>query len=833
MIQSNPPHFPPFWNFSTPTETPAWFIQAIKDVLASPNPTPSNVPLKFEPTLAAAVHNQSVLSSFNDDIENFIAHHPNSVMSYGSEFRKTNVLAPLLHLHPNWPKLRQLLELGSCWPVSRISNHDRIAKNNELAKRGNHKSAATYSDFLTSSLAKEIKQGWMIPLPAAYLNKLQHAEIAPIGVAKQIQAHEDGSRSDKFRMVHDQSFEASVGSSINKRVNKDALETLYYGHCLSRMIHKIVAYRAAYPTTRLLAAKSDFKAAYRRITLQGKTAARCTIIHNDLALPGLRLTFGGTPCAYEFCVASETSADLANDILHAPDWDPRELSSPHTCKIPEAKTLPDSIPFGQAAELDVEVPVDCYGCVDDFVDDGIVLVPDINDNRARGAGALTLAIHIICRPLATDEPIARDDPLSFSKLAEEGQLTEKIVILGWAFNLRALTMALPRDKFIHWSSDIDSIILAKSATYSELDTLIGRLNHAGHALPLSRYFLNRVRRTATRKDTEQQERQKSNKIRKWLPKPVIADLQLFSNIFLPILSEGISLNLLAYRRPTHIFWSDACPEGMGGYSQHSGKAWRFRIPPDYEQYVLNSNNLLEFIASVISVWIEILDGAPHHSCFLSFADNTSAVGWLHRANVNEISNKPLETATRHFATLIMQANCCLYPQHFKGSENKVADALSRRFDLTDNQLQSFIFSTLPHQVPSTFSIVPLPPSISSWVIWLLQKIRETKASPKELKTKKHESGNAGSTTVELLKTTTTSTYSDSPHPSAQPCLEPSLQPIEEDNFLALTKKNWELAQSKRPWQSWVRSLGQTWGTTPTMAQARPESLRAYLASSME
>ena len=257
--------------------------------------------------------------------------------------------------------------------MSKISDNVRTAKNKELEIRGNHKSATTYIEYLKKSLPKEITQGWMIPLPPKFIHQLKHAEIAPIGVAKQWQAHDDGSRSVKFRMVHDQSFEASTGSSVNKRINKDALEPLFYGHCLSRMIHNIVALRARYPTTRLLAAKTDFKAAYRQITLQGNTAARCTILFKDLALPGLRLTFGGTPCAYEFCVASELCTDLASDILHTDDWDPKQVCSPHASKI---------------ADLDVDIPVDQHGSIDDFVNDGVVVVPDIGNNRARGAGAL-------------------------------------------------------------------------------------------------------------------------------------------------------------------------------------------------------------------------------------------------------------------------------------------------------------------------------------------------------------------------------------------------------------------------------------------------------------
>ena len=711
-----------------------------------------------------------------------------------------------------------------------MNDEVRSAKNRELQARGNHKSATTYGAYLEQSLPKEILQGWMIPLPSSFLHRLKHAEIAPIGVAKQWQAHDDGTRSVKYRMIHDQSFEASTGLSINKRVNKEALEPLFYGYCLSRTLHKIVALRAKYPSTRLLAAKTDFKAAYRRITLQGNTAARCTILHGEFALPGLRLTFGGTPCAYEFCVASEMCTDLAADILHADAWDPRLLCSPHASKIPQPILLDDSIPFGQAAELDVDIPVDCHGSVDDFVDDGVVVVPDIGDNRARGAGALPLAIHTLCRPLAPDEPIPRDDPLSLSKLIEEGTLAEQFVLLGWRVNLRLLILSLPRDKFLVWSQDIQLVIKNKHAPFQELDTLVGRLNHAATALPLARYFLNRVRTAALRKESSET-RQKSNRKIKWLDKSVLADLQLFSEYFLPKIHEGISLNNLTFRRPTHIFWSDACPEGMGGFSQQSGKAWRFLIPEEYILAVKKQNNLLEFVASVISIWIDILDGAPPQSCFLSFADNTSAVSWLHKSNVNEFKNKPLEHATRHFATLLIQANCCLYSQHFKGSENKVADALSRRFDLTDNQLEFFIHSTLHHQVPSTFRVVPLPQLISSWVIWLLQKIRETTGSQKVQEKKNQECGNGGLSTVESSKTTTISTYNASPLHFVQQCSAPSPLLSDADNFLNLTKRNWEQAQSARPWQSWVRSFGQTWGTTPSMAPENQASLRAYLDNS--
>jgi hypothetical protein len=54
------------------------------------------------------------------------------------------------------------------------------------------------------------------------------------------------------------------------------------------------------------------------------------------------------------------------------------------------------------------------------------------------------------------------------------------------------------------------------------------------------------------------------------------------------------------------------------------------------------------------------------------------------------------------------------------------------------------------------------------------------------------------------------------HPNVYKLLELSPLPLEGDNFLTQTNNAWLLQQSKRPWQNWVRSLGQTWGTTPHM-----------------
>jgi hypothetical protein len=76
----------------------------------------------------------------------------------------------------------------------------------------------------------------MIPLPLDYISSLQHGELAPVGMEdKQWSELPNGGRQKKYRLTHDQSFNVSVGESVNDRVLPEKLAPLYYGGCLSRI----------------------------------------------------------------------------------------------------------------------------------------------------------------------------------------------------------------------------------------------------------------------------------------------------------------------------------------------------------------------------------------------------------------------------------------------------------------------------------------------------------------------------------------------------------------------------------------------------------------------
>jgi len=321
--------------------------------------TPKSTSLRFSLTNEAAIHNMHILQQHNNNIQSYLLRTKGSFVSFGSEFRNQDVLEPLLLHHPSWKRFRELLLSGSDWVLDPLPNKDRIAKNDEFIRRGNHKSAKLYEEELHKTITREIQWGWMLPLPLSYISKLTFGELAPVGMDdSQWSELPDGSKKVKFRLTHDQSFKATVGKSVNARVVRDRLEPLYYGGCLSRIVHYIISIRACHPTVRILGGKSDFKAAYRRVHLHGNTAEKCAIMYKDFSLPSLRLTFGGSPCPNEFCIVSELCTDLANDILHSKNWNHKKLKSPHTTLLSGPKLLGASIAFGQAKDLDVEIPPD-------------------------------------------------------------------------------------------------------------------------------------------------------------------------------------------------------------------------------------------------------------------------------------------------------------------------------------------------------------------------------------------------------------------------------------------------------------------------------------------
>jgi hypothetical protein len=419
------------------------------------------------------------------------------------------------------------------------------------------------------------------------------------------------------------------GTSVNSCVDKKQLLPCVYRGVMQRLVNWMVATRNKYPQTMIYSTKIDFKAAFRRLHLNSSTAVQCCtqIPELEIGLMTLCLTFGGAPCPFEWGVISELTCDLATTILLNENWDPNKLHAPNQDEFPEPRFFHDNTPFGEGRELIVEVEVNKFGIHDIYIDDLIGLgldLPNLN-NCKRSERAPLLAMDICAHRPDPNEPIPHYEMAARKKLDAKGLLSKVKMIFGWLWNFRNLTISLPENKLIAWTDGIKNLIAKKKVCEKGLETTIGRLTHVSMIIPPVHHFLSRLRELLYR--IKNNNRRMSN-----IPTVCINNLHLMKD-FLQWGNKGISMNRIAYQKPTHVYQGDSCLAGLGGFS-HKGFAWRYYLPPKLQGGA--SNNLLEHMVSIISPWIDIIAGQlKDGDCSLSMTDSTTSEGRTRKTNFKE------------------------------------------------------------------------------------------------------------------------------------------------------------------------------------------------------
>ena len=657
-----------------------------------------------------------------------ISSHPFSPCSFGSEFRTVESLQRVFRCHPKWTLLKNLLSKGEEFPMVELESSLRKQDLGEGIRRGNHPGAKIFQKELEQKFRKEIDHGWMLPLPAAAAHSLPFAEYCPTSIVEQMTIDDEGTFVEKRRPIHDQSFRQAIShTSVNSRVNKELLDTCNYGHMLSRLIHYILWLRKNHPSTRILISKTDLDSAYRRAHANEQAVAKSLtwFCHQGCWMLSLclRLTFGGTPGPSLFSIISESLTGLVNAILKCPDWDPSVTFSPLESMYPPVELLDENIPFSKTLPLSVEIPETSLAKSDVFLDDNIEVGLDTPTIRRRLQGAVALAVDVMSRRLDEDEPLPRKTLINKTKLAAEGKLEERKIVLGWLLDTRSLTISLPEHKFIAWESQIKDIIHTRKTTSRVLETVVGRLTNASSILPMARHFLPRLRFFQS----------KMSKFKKYtLNKTLIEDLTLCLRI-LKKTRDGISLNSVSFRLPNMCYFEDACNHGLGGWNHH-GDFYDFFLPP--ELLGRAHINELEFLACVVHPWIDILRGKiSKGDCILIMGDSTTAMGWLHKSKYREEG----ESAERHairlkiarkLAELVIENNLTLYSQWFPGKNNIIADSLSRDSHFSDPDRVTLFSSFFTPQDTPRFQRTILPNEISDWICYILQML--PKPTPTQL-----------------------------------------------------------------------------------------------------
>ena len=143
--------------------------------------------------------------------------------------------------------------------------------------------------------------------------------------------------------------------------------------------------------------------------------------------------------------------------------------------------------------------------------------------------------------------------------------------------------------------------------------------------------------------------------------------------------------------------------------------------------LLGSYKLLEFLGSIVCIWLDILDrDTPPESYLLAMGDSATAIGWLKKSNFTEVDEDDTYTtskflASRWLARLVKSSGSYLYSQWFPGWDNDMADYLSRDFHLYIPLLTNLI-SHANSRLPPNVKNFPLPSEIDSWLYSVLGKI---------------------------------------------------------------------------------------------------------------
>jgi len=339
----------------------------------------------------------------------------------------------------------------------------------------------------------------------------------------------------------------------------------------------------------------------------------------------------------------------------------------------------------------VDPEVDEFGTADVFLEDVFSTVPQLDGDLPgdRGAQAALLAEDVLGRPLLPDggESLPRDKVLAIDKANVEGTPTERLIVLGWMIDTRRLLISLPTDKFTAWTANINNFLLSKGRRVKlrTLETTVGRLQHVANIMVKGNHFLDRLRSAVLRADKFKGTRLSSQETK---------NLVLWKD-FLVVAHTGIDLHLLTTREQNNIRWTDACEQGLSGYSLKTGRAWRWEIPLHLRGR--KSMHFLEFLACVVRIMLSIKEDDPAAGyCYLSATGNTSAMGWLRKSNfVSDGDHAAHLGLAREFTSELLRRALMNYSQWFAGERNLVGDLLSRDLVPSDREITTIINSRFP------------------------------------------------------------------------------------------------------------------------------------------
>ncbi len=624
--------------------------------------------------------------------------------------------------------------------------------------RGAHRSCFDYIDFLETEFVEMIRKSQWVVLPYDEVKHLPYLRVSPPGVIPQ--------RDRRPRWIVDYSY-SSVNDETQPIVHREAMQ---FGYALDRILREILLADPANGTVYLL--KLDISDGFYRVGLAPTDIPKLGVVFPTtdpskplVALP-LVLPMGWSNSPPAFSTATETAADMANQLLHQQSHVPPEhplnslaaqLDTLHP--VPDSSISSSSLPapLQRDPSLPTHHPSSTPASyVDVFVDDFIALCQGTS-NLSRTRNILLQAVNTIFRPLDYYDSIYRKDPVSIKKL-HKGDCSWATIknCLGWIINTQANTITLPEHRRV---ADLASILADIPSTQKRISkkrwwSILGKFRSVSLALPGSRGLFSFMQHALTHSNMNH---------RIALRKDVHNALNDFRWLLQDITNRPTRIAEVVPLRASALGYHDASGSGAGGVwfpasslcSRHGTSpgqplVWRYNWPSSI------TNNLVSYTnphGTITNSDLELAGGLLHlqalAQCYdirertvLSKTDNLATLYWQRKGAAT--TDKAPAHLLRFFG--LHQRFHRYVPRHdyIAGPSNPLADFASRSAHLTSHAFLASLNSLYPKLQP--YKLVHLPQSIISSVTSALHKKRSNVESLLVAPPAPTPTGPAGSTT---------------------------------------------------------------------------------------
>ena len=289
-------------------------------------------------------------------------------------------------------------------------------------------------------------------------------------------------------------------------------------------------------------------------------------------------------------------------------------------------------------------------------------------------------IHVLAAELATPQRLQQEntayqlftDCLGIPRQDAKDVEGTVVLVFGLEVDTNNFIVRVPPDKVARAEQATSFALEQPSLTLKEVQSLTGFLSFCAQAVQLGWIFMRRLWNFIAEYPPAS-----SQFTRRRLPLEVYEDLTWWNKL-LPTYNGVLFFD--AQSRPTIQVYTDACPEGLGGFYYSGGELFWDQTIPALEQkkaFIIPTSSSshinvheLEALLVAFDIWAK-----SWHKCkVIVYTDNTTAFNGLSNLTLRGPGNKPL----RQLLLLAAQHDIIIEARWIKSEDNGLADALSRK-----------------------------------------------------------------------------------------------------------------------------------------------------------